>query len=44
MAERAFELDELLSAEEAFLTSSLRGVAPLVRIGAEPIGAAIPGH
>jgi branched-chain amino acid aminotransferase len=43
-AERAFELDELLSADEAFLTSSLRGVAPLVRVGAHPIGEAVPGH
>jgi branched-chain amino acid aminotransferase len=44
VAERAFDLDELLSADEAFLTSSLRGVAPLVRVGAHPIGAAIPGR
>ena len=28
-----FELDELLVADEAFLTSSLRGIAPLVRVG-----------
>ena len=33
VAERAFGLDELLAAEEAFLTSSLRGLAPLVRVG-----------
>ena len=44
VAERAFELDELLSADEAFLTSSLRGVAPLVRVGTDPIGQAVPGH
>jgi branched-chain amino acid aminotransferase len=44
VAERAFELDELLSADEAFLTSSLRGVAPLVRVGIEPIGQGVPGH
>jgi len=37
-AERAFGLDELLGATEAFLTSSLRGLAPLVRVGAHPIG------
>ena len=44
VAERAFELDELLSADEAFLTSSLRGVAPLVRVGTDPIGEGVPGH
>lgn len=42
-AERAFGLDELLSAEEAFLTSSLRGLAPLVRLGSRHIGAGTPG-
>jgi branched-chain amino acid aminotransferase len=44
IAERAFGLDDLLAAEEAFLTSSLRGLAPLVRIGAEPIGRGMPGE
>jgi branched-chain amino acid aminotransferase len=43
VAERAFTLDELLAAEEAFFTSSLRGIAPLVRIGPKPIGGATPG-
>lgn len=42
-AEQAFGLDELLNAEEAFLTSSLRGLAPLVGIGAHPIGSGAPG-
>ena len=44
VAERAFGLDELRSADEAFLTSSLRGVAALVRIDAHPIGEGVPGH
>jgi branched-chain amino acid aminotransferase len=42
--ERAFGVDELMAADEAFLTSSLRGVAPLVRIGSQPIGAGRPGE
>jgi branched-chain amino acid aminotransferase len=42
-AERAFGLDECVGADEAFLTSSLRGVAPLVRVGAQPIGRGTPG-
>jgi branched-chain amino acid aminotransferase len=41
--EREFGLDELFGAEEAFLTSSLRGLAPLVRIGTRPIGLGVPG-
>lgn len=41
--EHAFRLDELLIAEEAFLTSSLRGLAPLVRVDAHPIGGGLPG-
>lgn len=41
--ERAFRLDELLDAEEAFLTSSLRQLAPLVRVGRHAIGPGIPG-
>ncbi len=41
--ERAFGLDELLAAKEAFLTSSVREVAPLVRVGAQPIGNGTPG-
>jgi branched-subunit amino acid aminotransferase/4-amino-4-deoxychorismate lyase len=43
-AERAFDLTELMNAEEAFLTSSLRGVAPLVRVGARSIGRGTPGE
>jgi branched-chain amino acid aminotransferase len=41
--EQAFGLDELLAAKEAFLTSSVREVAPLVRVGAQPIGRGTPG-
>jgi branched-chain amino acid aminotransferase len=42
--EREFGLDELFGAEEAFLTSSLRGLAPLVRIGTRPVGVGVPGE
>ena len=42
-AERVLTLDELLGATEAFLTSSLRGLAPLVQVGAHPIGCGTPG-
>jgi branched-chain amino acid aminotransferase len=41
--ERTFGLDELLGAGEAFLTSSLRGLAPLVRVDATAIGGGVPG-
>jgi branched-chain amino acid aminotransferase len=41
--ERPFGRDELLRAEEAFLTSSLRGVAPLVRVDGRSIGEGRPG-
>lgn len=41
--ERPFGLDELTSADEAFLTSSLRGVAPLVRVDGRAIGSGAPG-
>ena len=43
IAERPFTLDDLLSAREAFLTSSLRGIAPLVRVDGRGIGDAAPG-
>lgn len=43
VAERAFTLSELLRADEAFLTSSLRGIAPLVAIDGETLGAGSPG-
>jgi branched-chain amino acid aminotransferase len=42
-AERIVGVDDLVRAEEAFLTSSLRGLAPLVRLDARPIGRGIPG-
>lgn len=42
-AERILGLDELLGAEEALLSSSLRGLAPLVRVGSHPIGRGSPG-
>jgi branched-chain amino acid aminotransferase len=41
--ERAFGVDVLRRATEAFLTSSLRKVAPLVRVDGLPIGAGVPG-
>ena len=44
VAERAIGLHEVRAAKEAFLTSSLRGIAPLVRIGGTPIGRATPGE
>jgi branched-chain amino acid aminotransferase len=43
-SERPFGLDELLAADEAFLTSSLRGIAPLVAVGRRPIGNGMPGR
>ncbi len=43
VAERAFGLDELAAAAEVFLTSSLRGLAPVVRLNGRAIGPAIPG-
>jgi branched-subunit amino acid aminotransferase/4-amino-4-deoxychorismate lyase len=43
VAERALSLNELLGAREAFLTSSLRELAPLVRVNDEPIGNGVPG-
>jgi branched-chain amino acid aminotransferase len=41
--ERPFDLAELASASEAFLTSSLRGIAPLVRIDGAAVGSGTPG-
>ena len=43
VAERELGLDELLAAREAFLTSSLRELAPLVRVGGRAIGDGTPG-
>ena len=42
-AERPFRLTELVGADEAFLTSSLRRIAPLVRVGDRAIGNGRPG-
>jgi branched-chain amino acid aminotransferase len=42
-AERPIEPHELLAAQEAFLTSSLRGVAPLVSLQDQPLGSGRPG-
>jgi branched-chain amino acid aminotransferase len=41
--ERVLELEELCLAGEAFLTSSIRGIAPLVRVGSRVVGAGVPG-
>lgn len=41
--ERPFDLQEFLAATEAFLTSSLRGIAPLVNVDGRPLGAGVPG-
>ena len=41
--EEAFDLRTLLSGEEAFLTSSLRGLVPLVRVNGQALGAGTPG-
>ncbi len=43
-AERNFGLDELLAAEEAFLTNSLMEVMPLTRVDGIPVGGGIPGR
>lgn len=42
--ERAFGIDVLQRATEAFLTSSLRTIAPLVRVHGVSIGAGAPGR
>ena len=41
--ERPFNLAELAASTEAFLTSSLRGVAPLVRLDGAAVGSGQPG-
>jgi branched-chain amino acid aminotransferase len=38
VSERPFAIEELAGASEAFLTSSLRTVAPLVRVGLQSLG------
>lgn len=42
--ERPFGLEQLLRAEEAFLTSSLRQIAPIARIGNVLLGNGAPGR
>ena len=42
-SERPLTLVELHGASEALLTSSLRGLAPLVRVDGRAIGAGAPG-
>ena len=41
--ERSFELRELEGATEAFLTSSLRGIAPMVEVDGKALGDGTPG-
>jgi branched-chain amino acid aminotransferase len=43
VVERPFGETELIACDEAFLTSSLRGIAPLVNVGGSPIGSGTPG-
>jgi D-alanine transaminase len=43
VVERICSPGDLLGAGEAFLTSSLRGLAPLVRVDGRAIGAGAPG-
>ncbi len=42
-AEDDITLDELLQAEEAFLTNSVIEVMPLIEVGGKPIGSGTPG-
>jgi branched-subunit amino acid aminotransferase/4-amino-4-deoxychorismate lyase len=41
--ERVLDPSDLNRADEAFLTSSLRGIAPLVRLDGRAVGAGTPG-
>jgi len=41
--EEDFRLDELMKAEEAFLTNSLMEIMPLTKVDGKPIGAGKPG-
>lgn len=41
--ERSFDLRELEGSTEAFLTSSLRGIAPMVEVDGKPLGDGKPG-
>ena len=43
-AEREVEPDVLMRAGEVFLTSSLRGIAPVTRLNGRPVGAGAPGE
>jgi branched-chain amino acid aminotransferase len=42
--EQPFDLNQLRAGQEAFLTSSLRGIAPLVTIDGHAVGAGTPGE
>jgi len=41
--ERPFTVDELTGGDEAFLTNSILGVLPLVKVGPRKVGAGAPG-
>ena len=41
--ERPIQRDELFAADELFLTSSLRAIAPAISVDGRPIGRARPG-
>lgn len=43
VAERVCTVEDLLTSNEAFLTSSLRGLAPLVRVDGRAVGNGAPG-
>jgi 4-amino-4-deoxychorismate lyase len=43
IGERRLRLDELRAADEAMLVSSIRGVAPLVRLDGRPVGSGVVG-
>jgi branched-chain amino acid aminotransferase len=41
--ESVFTTEELLRADEAFITSSIREVVPVVRVDGHAIGVGVPG-
>lgn len=41
--EGGFPLEDLTGADEAFLTGTVRGVTPVVRIDGRPVGTGVPG-